>query len=539
MSLSWNKMTISCLAVLGMLGLAACGSSSSSSGSDPSAASASQVSGTLLYGQPFPPSSLDPGGATVDNQTWKVILNTYDALVRFKPGTSQIISDLATSWSDTGNRVWTFNLRPGVKFQDGTTLSSQDVAYSIKRIEKLALPLDSVTTHIASVSTPSPLKVVITLNAPDSYFLNDITALYIVSEKTVAAHSVHGDMGAQWLATHTAGSGPYELVSWNHNSEMDLKAYTGYWGGWKGRHVKQVKILYVSDVATQQEMLQQGGLDMMAFAYPDMATQIKKNPHAYPGLKVVFGTSFETDFMSMNMSKPPLNNALVRQAIADSFPYQQFASQVTKGLGSVPHGPLPVGFPGTDPSIPAGQLNLQKAKNLLKQAGHPNGGFTLTYAYAAPQTSEQEAGLFLQSNLRKLGITLTLQPTPWPILVKEAGNGRQAPDLMALEMPASNTDPVYFLNQLYNSTLAGQPFNWSYFKNNQVDSLLSASYRVTTTAAQNQDLAHIQQLIVNLAPAIYYSNPGKFEIVSTKVHGYTPYPLYYYLVDFHHLWLSK
>jgi peptide/nickel transport system substrate-binding protein len=516
------------LAALSMLAFAAA----------PTQAATSQVSGTLFYGQPAPPASLDPGRATVDNQTWKVLLNTYDALVQFKSGTDDIIPDLATSWTQTGNRVWTFNLRHGVKFQDGTTLNSQDVAYSIKRIQELGLPVDTITSQIASISTPSPLKVILTLKAPNSYFLNQLPAVYIVSEQTVAAHAVKGDMGAQWLGDNTAGSGPYKLVSWNHNSEMVLQAYPGYWQGWAGKHVKQVKILYVSDEATQIEMLQQGGLDMLAYAEPDLATQIKQDPRGYPGLSVVFGKSFETDYMAINMSKPPLNNVLVRQAIADCFPYQQFASKVTRGLGSVPRGPLPVGFPGADPNIPAGQLNLQQAKSLLAKAGYANGGFTLTYAYAAPQVSEQEAGLFLQSNLGTLGINVQLQPTPWAILVQEAGKGPQGPDLMAVEMPASNTDPIYFLSQLYSSSLAGQPFNWSYFKNPQVDKLMTEAYAAITPAARNQDLAQMQELIVKAVPAVYYSNPGKYEIVSTKVHGYTPFPLYYYLVDFYDLWMS-
>ncbi len=500
-----------------------------------SSAKTSKPAGTMIYGQPASPACIDPGDAVQDNQTMKVILNTYDSLVGYKYGTYKHAPDAAIRWTNVNNKVWTFYLRPGVKFHTGETLTSQDVAYTIERANALALPISVVTSTIAKVQTPNKTTVKITLTSKNSYFLDDITRLYIVDKKVAAAHATNNDMGHAWLCANEDGSGPYEVTSWNHSSEMDLAYYPKYWAGWSGAHLATVKILYVADPATQQEMMQQGDLDFMAMNLPALDLDVKHHPKQYPDLKLLTGPSFRTDMLTFNTLKSPLNKVKVRQAISLAFPYTDYVKAVTNSFGIVPTGYVPKGFAGFDKSIKPETTNLKKAKTLLAQAGYSNGGFSLTLAYAAPQTSEQEAGLLLQNNLRTLGIGLTLQPTPFATMVQEATKGVNAPDMFALQQVPANADPVNFIDICFNSKLAGKQYNWSYYQNPTVDKLIHQAYAANSHSARQSILDHLQQILVSDAPAVYFGNPGKVELINTRIKGYTPDPLYYWLVHFYNL----
>jgi peptide/nickel transport system substrate-binding protein len=214
-------------------------------------------------------SNFDP--AVAYGQVAPVIFrNCYDSLVRLK-GTSdaQYQGDLATSWTSNAARtVWTFNLRHGVHFHDGTLFTADAVKFSIDRLLTInqgpAFILGQFMSQ-KSVKVLGPYKVEFDLIAPAPRLLAAMSsqwANWIVSPAAVKAHAVKNDLGQAWLATHDEGSGPYVLGKLVTNSSVELDRFPGYWGGWSGKHINRIVMTYVPEEQTRRSLIEKGDIDL-------------------------------------------------------------------------------------------------------------------------------------------------------------------------------------------------------------------------------------------------------------------------------------
>ena len=192
----------------------------------------------ILYWAP----ELDPQ-ANYDVSAATFLPACYDSLVRVV-GQKQprIVPDLATSWNHSADgKVWTFHLRSGVRFHDGTPLDAAAVKFTFDRLLKLGVAIAGASgdfTEISKVEAVNPTTVRFVLQYPFSSFLTSLTTIWgigIVSPTAVRKHMRNAkDFGHTWLQDHEAGSGPYMLQSYNRNTGMTLVKFPGYWGGWAG-----------------------------------------------------------------------------------------------------------------------------------------------------------------------------------------------------------------------------------------------------------------------------------------------------------------
>ncbi|MGY4493957.1 ABC transporter substrate-binding protein [Pseudomonas sp. TE3610] len=328
--------------------------------------------------------SIDPANAPGLDASG-VNANLYDTLIKRDQGNPEKhLPQLAERWdiSEDGKQV-TFHLRQGVKFHSGNLLTAQDVAWSLYRVMKLnyglsttwkayGYTLDNIQTLIRATDTQT--LVVELPRAMDPLLLIDSLATspsaVVIDRQTALAHEKNGDLGASWLVTNEAGSGPFVLSKWNANDVLLLTRFDGYWGG--AAQLKRVVVRNMTESQSLRLMLERGDLDLAyGMAAPDI--------HALDGEPKVKVQSLPRGtmyYVAMSMKQPQFAKPQVREAVRDLIDYQGLDQRVMPYYGTLNQQPMQLGLAARLPD-PGYRLDVPKAKKLLADAGYPD-GFTTT-----------------------------------------------------------------------------------------------------------------------------------------------------------------
>jgi peptide/nickel transport system substrate-binding protein len=473
----------------------------------------------LTYGMRLEPRSFDPAGGN-EQYTLKVIRNAYEGLIQEKFGTTQLEPALAESWTVSPDHMtWTFTLRRGVKFHDGSEFNAEAVRFTFERLRKVPIGVHRLVAG-AEAQVVDPFTVRIALKAPDVYFPYSLAKVPMVSPTAVRERDAGGDDAQQWLARNTAGTGPYRLTRWESNQFIQLDRFQDYWRGWHGPHLEQVKIVIVPEPATMLQMLERNEIDMMSNPIlPQDIARLKRNA----GLQFVAGPALETDIFSLNTRKPPLDNKQFREGLTHLFDYPTMAQRVLGGYGRIPRGFLPTGFECFNQKLKPMVYDPEKGKALIQQSGVTRA--SLIYNYTAAREDYRQAGLLLQDALRDVGIELRMQEFPFTTLIEQHRQAETAPHLAPLAMGAFSGDPVFFLELNFHSKNMGGPYNWSHYQNPEVDRLLVQARATADRTARCRMLGQVQEILVDDAAAIFMVSPSKVEFIRKRVKGYRLHPL--------------
>ena len=369
----------------------------------------------------------------------------YDGLVQYAPNSTKIVPDLATSWTISPDGLtYTFHLRTGATFHDGTPVNAAAVVYSFEREQKLAQAPSYMLASVTNMAAPDPQTVVFTLSSPTNQFM-DFMASYVgpkvVSPTTVNAH-LGSDDGQTYLATHDAGSGPYIMTSYLPNQSIHLVAYPNYWGV-KPTYTT-VTIDIISSIETQELELQKGQLDYISYSIPgsDIARLAGTS-----NLKI---WSFPALYKSLVWINPrgPLATLAVRQAVRSAInkkiittsAYGKYASVSTQ---MVPAGTLPSNMgldtPKYDPSI------LTKLASKLKDK-------SLTIGTVPGDPTDELAGELIQTELQAAGLSVTGKTVSASDAYSLPGNPSKAPSLLVLSVNSDDASPGTWLHEYFSST---------------------------------------------------------------------------------------
>lgn len=346
--------------------------------------------------------SMDPAVCYEIEGGW-MIRNIYDSLVKFKSGSaSEIEPAMATSW-DISGKTLTFTIRKGVKFSNGDPVDAEAVAYSLKRVVKLEQTPAWVLTQFGVTEDSIKAvggKVQVTMDKPYSPSLVLSCMTFItgtVNPRVAEAKAKEGDMGMAYLAEHSAGSGPYVLVSWKRNEKIVLERNEHYWG--RKPQIKRIIIIDIPESSSQVVQLKRGDIDIAWNLEYDQIPEID----ATKGLSVLKSPKFRIIYLAVNPTHPPFDNVLVRRAIKSAIDYKGIVKAAGGGVMEL-HTFIPKGmfahYEGQ-----AFPYDPEKAKKLLTQAGYPKGiEITLT----VPKWLAT-AGTVVMSNLDAVGIKTDLQ----------------------------------------------------------------------------------------------------------------------------------
>lgn len=485
---------------------------------------------TLTISDALQPSSLDIA-TEYEAAAMAVNLVVYERLVRYSAGGTEIVPELATSWtvSDDG-KEYTFQLRKDVKFQDGTPFNAEAVKFSFERMLKINQGPAWMFSSIDSIVAVDESTVKFVLKQPFSAFLPVLANIWgsgIVSPSIVKANEKDGDQAAAYLQDHMVGTGPYKFVEWVHGDHITLERNMDYWGGWpekEGKPIDKVVIKFITEPATQRLQLEKGDIDIaMNIAIDDLAAVSKE-----PGLVLIEKPSMMGTYVRFNTLKAPLDNVKFREAIRYAVDYDSIINKILGGHAVEMQGPAAIGLPGHDDTLPVFKQDMAKAKELLKESGVST-PITLEYVYETGQEDRRMVGELIQSNLAELGITVEIRTMPWEsIWGRVASDDKtQTPDLTANGWWPDYADVQDYLYPMYHSTQAPPTsLNIGFYSNPEVDKLLDQALSETDDAARNAAYQKAQQLIVADVASLDLYQKTMTIMMRDSVKGYVYNPIY-------------
>jgi len=482
------------------------------------------------------PQTLDPAGAVATGSIF-ITHNCYEALATPVPGQGvKVEPRLATSWDFTPDaKQVTFHLRQGVKFTDGTLMDAASVKSSFERVLQLNLGNAPYITSIDTIDVVDQFTVRFNLKAPNSAFVQDATQIGIISPTAVKEHDKGGDFSAAWLdAGNTAGTGPYKLTGYTPNVSLTMDAVPEYWRGWGPNHISKVTFPVTPSPESVITMVENGQAHMVEEPPLTDAQRLESNS----AVRVIYTPMYDVWFLPMVMTKPPTDNAKVRQAFQYAFDYEGYLNKVWFGHGATPTGPTALNFPGYTSSPPPFKQDLQKAKQLFEEAGVV--GQTVTAYYVQSSPEEEQADVILQAAVKELGVNLEVTAMPWSTMYDEISHEPSAPNMTNLQNGPICPDPTFPMLQNFQSSLKGQPYNWSYYGDPKMDGLIDQALASVDAGEQTKLLEEANQLAVGSSAAVWYVNPNRVDILSTKLQNFAPIvPGYPNETDFYAMYLSE
>ncbi len=502
-----------------MLVISGCG------GGKEAAKSGGSPKDTLVVATGVEPATIDPG-VTMDN--WVISYPCYDRLVKYKvvngKGSTEVEPSVAESWQTSPDGlVWTFKLRKDVKFQDGTTLDAKAVKFTFDRILKLKKGPSDYFSAVKSVEAVDPTTVKFVLSKPFAPFLYTLATNCgnLVNPK-VMDKAKGDDMGSNYLAAATMGSGPYMLKEWNRGQNIKLVANDKYWG--KKPALKTVVLQIIKDASGQRLQLEKGDIDIAGDIPMEQMSELAKNKD----IAINEATGLKISYMYMNNGKAPFNDVKVRQAINYAMDYKAILEGSIKGKGLKLGGPIPKGMWGYDASIKGYDTDLAKAKQLLQESG--KAGMTVKLSYANYESFWEAEALLIQNCLQKVGIKCELEKIAWATLREKLQTGDYE---MALGtwMPDFG-DPYQFMNCFYDSSMKGLPVYRDRYKSAAMDKLLNEALATSDQGKRTEIYKQAQQLAVDDAAYVLLFQSDSMVPLRKNVKGYVYNPMLEHMYNF-------
>lgn len=386
------------LAIALLLGLAGCGSSSGEDNAGTGSSAGTPKSGGVLQVAWYEePQSLDPIVPS-DNQSIWTIANLFEQLVRVNADGSGIEPGLAQSWdiSEDGT-AYTFHLREGSKFSDGSPVTAKDVEFSLNRARGEESNWSSLFAWIQSVKAQDETTVVVTTKEPSAVLLADL-ALFSASIVPEAAVKAQGEA----FGENPVGSGPFMLSSWDRGVQLELKKNPHYWQEGKPYLDGAVFVRSPEDNSRLLQV-QSAECDLARPIAFSALEQLKSDP----SLVVQTNPQLNSHIVTLNNEKAPFDDPLVRQALNYAVDKEGILKSVFAGNGSVSNGYLPQ-MPGWwDETLPKYDYDVAKAKELLAQSSVPD-GFSTELIFVSGDATNEATAVIIQENLAQIGVKVKL-----------------------------------------------------------------------------------------------------------------------------------
>jgi peptide/nickel transport system substrate-binding protein len=534
-----GRKWLSVLALGAVLALVAgaCSSKSTTTGTG-------KKGGTFVFGASADPVSLD-GPKVSDGESIRAIYQMFEGLVRTKDGGFDPQPSLATSWSsDSAGTAWTFKLRSGVKFHDGTAFNADAVCFNFNRWYnfKGLLQSDSVTYYWNTVfggfsdgKIPSLYKscvksddttVVLNLTKPSASFIAGLTlpSFSMASPDALTkynADKVSGTADAPkfegtYDLEHPIGTGPFKFVSFTPKDKLVLERNNDYWGD--KANFDRVIFRAIADNAARRQALQNGEINAYENPDPGDIEQLKS-----AGFQLAQRDPFNVGYVGFNQKKKPFDNLKIRQAIAHALNKEALIKAKYPPGAEAAVEFMPSKLPGWSPDVAKYEYDPAKAKQLIAESGLPQ-PVTLEFAYPTGVSRgymPDPAANFqaFKSDLEKVGFKVKAVSAPWrPDYLQKLHSGQYGMDLvgwLADFGDADNFVGVFF--QQYNDEFG--------FTNKQIFDKLNEAEEETDAAKRVDLYKEANKLIMDFLPGVPYVHTGTFVALAKNVKGYIPSPI--------------
>jgi peptide/nickel transport system substrate-binding protein len=528
-------------AVIAVVLVAACGGPRVSSG----ASGPPRAGGTLAIGIESEVDVLDPqrAGGWV---SWRVNRQMFEPLVDedlTKPSAQVAVPalrpGLATSWDiSPDGTVYTFHIRPNVKFHDGTPLDAAAVEFNIRRMwdkgfqyydAKAAGQTTFVWQQLKSIATPDPMTVQLTMKQAFEPFVRLLAqggsgSTGIMSPASVTRY------GNDNVGEHPVGTGPFRFVDRVRGQRITLARNDDYWG--TKPYLDKVVFRPLPDPSSRVASLRANEVDMIAVPPPDSVASLQQS-----GFQLSEGAPPHVWYLSFNFNDPIMKNKLVRQAINLAIDRQGMATTLLKDTVKPAYDVQAPANAAYVENTAAYGYNPDKAKQLLAQAGYPNGFSTqmMTSVDGSGQIIPVPMAEYIQQDLAKVGIQIQLQTTEWISYLTKWAQGTP-PGVGWAQQSWGMTTP-YWLYIATSSTLeAPDGPNVGGYSNPQLDQVMQQAITATSESAAVAKWKEANRIVTDDAAIAPIVNDKAPYILSPKVHGFVSASEEWY--DLNTVWLS-
>ena len=451
------------------------------------AGSAWAQGGALRVGLPSVAGALDPAIA-LDGSVSVIARQMFDTLVQYREVNSDIEPGLASQWSVSRDGLtWTFRLRDGVRFHDGTVLTAQHVVESLDRVLQPSAP-NAPSPNAASRLVRGAPGVVKEVRAVDARTVQIALTLPYAPLPAALAHPAFSIVLASSLGQRLIGTGPFALTEASAGRVV-LDAHPGFWGG--APRSSRLVFLEIGEGGRAEAMLDAHTIDV---ALVDTAPDRPSGVLSVPGWRV--------GYLALQTEKEPFNRVKARQAVAAALEPAQIAPAV--GSVGVPLlSFLPLGVWGRRDRAPVLEGNAANAKRLLADAGLSRVSASLLVTDAAKRLDQQRLGEAIRASLANAGITVPIQAEPPETVLQLARNGQH--QMAVLEARVEAGDPHFLLYPLSSSEGASKganALNMSFYRNRTLDDLLIRASQVSFRPERQRLYARAQGILAEDVPWI-------------------------------------
>jgi peptide/nickel transport system substrate-binding protein/oligopeptide transport system substrate-binding protein len=485
----------------------------------------SRLEGYLYYRLNADPSTLDPA-YIVDVTGGSISSKIFNGLVKLDENLN-IVPDIAHRWdTGAGGRAYTFYLRQGVMFSSRREVTADDFKYSFERILSTGTRspntwvLDKIlgakeymkgqTGDVRGIEVIDKYTLRITLTQPFAPFMSllTMTAAYVVPQEEV---KIQGSD----FSFRPAGTGPFILKNWAHNTELTLSVNKNYFAG--RPKVEGIKYRIIPEDLTAVTEFELGNLDVLSI--PSYEYSRYRKSEKWKGL-ISSGKGLNTYYLGFNCSRPPFNNMVLRKAVAGSIDREKILRTFYEGRGRMASGPVPELLRqwGAQPNSlydPEGSRETIRRLNLKN---------TVINFYVNADQEVIDLAEIIQSYLKAAGLNVNIKQLEWSAY-KAAINGGEA-DMFWLSWWADYPDPENFLFPLFHSSNHGPSGNRARYTNKEVDSFIEAGQRAHTVSERNHCYLKAEEIITEESPWVFFWHKIDYTVKQPHLKNFKIFPIY-------------
>jgi peptide/nickel transport system substrate-binding protein len=455
--------------------------------------------------------TLDPANHR-SRDTETLLRLMYDGLAT-RDRQMKVVSELASGWQAPDPLTYDFTLRRDVKLHDGGVLTTDDVVFTFTRllaagaINGQTSPRKDLLGPLKSVEKLDETRVRFVLEKPWPVFPAMLTFQEVIPKAFAEK------VGTTGLATQEDGTGPFRLVQWRRGEGFVLERFPGYFAG-EAACIDHLIVKLIPENASRVAALLAGDVDLINDLPVDAIRQVEANPDT----KVAAVSGTRSFFVSLNNTRPPFNDARVRQAANHALNRQVIIERILRGRATALNGVLSPDAFGFNAALPAYAYDVAKAKALLAAAGHTDGiDVTLDTDGSGKDMAEAIAALLTQAGVRtKVAVGEATQ-----VRAKWLAKGPREGDMWLSSWGNASLDPI----DIFGPTLhTGGSGNSSGFSNAEVDRLLDAAGAETDPEKRVDEYKAAQVIVNREAPWIFLWLPQDIYGVSARLTGFAPSP---------------
>jgi peptide/nickel transport system substrate-binding protein len=454
------------------------------------------------------PTYIDPAVGS-DYSSSSSLVNLYDTLVYPNPA-GEMEPHVAGRWEvSLDGLAYTFYLREGVKFHDGTELNAEDVVFSMERLLTIGEGFAYLFIgKVKAVEAVDKYTVRFHMVEPFGPFISSLVRFYILSKDCVMAnlklpgpYGDYGDYAKEYLLTNDCGSGPYKVKEFPLAEYLLMEKFEDYWGEFAPNAPDEVKFIGTTEPVTVRTMMARRELEITDQWQPEEAFQALDE---IEGVDRVGWFDGGMHYLMLHNRKPPTDDVHFRRALSWVMNYKTVTEKIFPGTRQS-IGPVAHVLPGHNPHVLQYHQDFDKALEELKKSKYYGmlDQYPVEYHWTAEVPDLEKIALMFMADAAKVGIEVKVVKTPWLKMIDQAASIETTPNIMSIWVAPHYPEAGSQLETKYHSENVGTWEQTEWLMDPEIDRLIDEALATIDKEERFKKYWELQEKIVELAPSIF------------------------------------